>query len=1715
MLKFIAGWIVLFSLSLTVLSQESVQVQVYYGGYGTECSWEIINKLDGSVVLAGGPSVSNTYSYNGNISIYPGEYEFKAYDSAGDGWTFPNGNYQITPTQGIATGMVLFPGGYAQSTDFIVLSSNAADVGAVEWLTPLSSAGLTATETVTVRIRNYGTASVTGVNMLYSINGGTSYTTEVYAGTISSGATLDYTFLQTANFSSTGTYNCEFGANVAGDLTNVNDTADLDIISIPSVSSFPYAENFSTWPPQDWTFQGGNSWASYQFSSAYCNFFYWPSGNAEMITPPINLYSPGNLTFDWSSGFDPSYLNDALHVSISSDNGQTWNQVWSKTGVQLNSNDGATSTAPGTFVNASIDLSSYAGSIIYIKFDGVTAYGPNVFVDNVVVDLNGVYDLAVVDFIAPSETGCNLTSTELVTIKVKNFGALPISNFNVSYSIDGGTSYITELIAGPLASGASMNHTFATTADFSSSGTYNCIGNVAFGSDLNPLNDTFYHLVKNLDVISTFPFLEDFETGATNYFDFDIGDYASLAVFNEGSNYALKFEGDQTGAGWVGTATGTTANQAWQINTTQQSTAYTCLVDAGSLSSLELLLDLKQFYKFGSSYSWFRVLINGSQILDVNGNGDFNPTTSYNDPYATIKYDLTSYAGTQFELSLQAANRYSSVSHPPGNVAFVDNVILREIPPPDVAVNSLISPVSACGLTATEVVTVEIQNLGGGDVSNFNISYSVNSGTAVVETVTDVITTGSSYQYSFTATADLSAITSYTIDVNVALTGDQNALNDNGQFIVDHLVPVSLTINGLNATYCYYDASVVLSGSPSGGTFSGNGITGNTFDPLQAGTGSHNITYTYDDLSTGCQSVLTQSVTVNGSAVSFSGLYNGPTTIPVLVEVFYNSFWVSQQSWEIVDEQGTVYLSSPSGTTQNGYSYNGYINLPLGNYTFIASDTYGDGWLASWYKITPDFGTGTGQQNYYIPTAQQPVYSQSTTFSVGGLAGYCLNDAPVTLTGSPVGGTFNGPGISGNTFDPVLAGAGTHTITYAYTDGNNCYGIQSQQVIVQGALSLNLGPDQTACDGETITLDAGVADTYLWSDQSTNQTLLVSQTGVYTVTVTNLAGCESVDEVDITFNPLPSVDLGQDQDVCVGVSVILDAGTADSYIWSNNATSQTIVVTTSDTYTVTITTNGCTSTDEITVTFHDVNLDLGVDQSFCTGSNLLLDAGGGYTSYLWSDNSTASTLLVSTPGTYSCTVTDQYGCEDNDEIVITENPLPVVDLGSDTTIGNEVLVLNAGLGFSSYEWSDGTFGAVAVVDGGLLAEATYTYWVKVTDSYGCEGSDTILVTVEILEQTQMIILPFGWSIFSTYIDPSDTLISDVIAPIVSNVSIVKDGAGAVYWPAFLYNGIGNITIGEGYQILTTAGDTLAIFGLKVVPELIPIPIPFGWSIIGYLRDAPGSAVTVMSSIVSNITIMKAGDGTVYWPGVFYNGIGDMLPGQGYQILTTASVVYTYPSNGPLAAASKALVPQNKFFNNVKNTGSNMTLAIPLDAWEELPQLGDEIGIFNNEGILCGSTVFNNDLTVVTIWGFDEMSNSNGLQLNEVYNIKLYRLEDGNIGDIEISDYQYGDGLFEKDDIELAGKLTFSKSSGLGISVFNYPNPFREETTIKVYLPKDDFILIEVYDLAGKRILEEGKIDCEAGWHHFKLNAANLVSGSYMYTLRTNDSTITKRMTLVQ
>ncbi|MCX6257077.1 MAG: hypothetical protein NTW49_04135 [Bacteroidia bacterium] len=200
----------------------------------------------------------------------------------------------------------------------------------------------------------------------------------------------------------------------------------------------------------------------------------------------------------------------------------------------------------------------------------------------------------------------------------------------------------------------------------------------------------------------------------------------------------------------------------------------------------------------------------------------------------------------------------------------------------------------------------------------------------------------------------------------------------------------------------------------------------------------------------------------------------------------------------------------------------------------------------------------------------------------------------------------------------------------------------------------------------------------------------------------------------------------------------------------------------------------------------------------------------------------------------------------------------------------------------------------------MVYNATVTYMpsppMPNSGYFVTNGMSGITSLVALSTETQNILFASGWSIFSTYIQPLDSAIQDVFAPITQYVTIIKDGEGNIFWPQYGVNLIGHLAIGKGYQIKIVSNQNLTITGVAAVPQLLTVTLPVGWAIIGYLRKTPYLITNIFNNITNFVIIVKDGIGNIWWPVYGVDNIGNMLPGNGYQIKTTTTVSFSYPAN---------------------------------------------------------------------------------------------------------------------------------------------------------------------------------------------------------------------------
>jgi len=207
--------------------------------------------------------------------------------------------------------------------------------------------------------------------------------------------------------------------------------------------------------------------------------------------------------------------------------------------------------------------------------------------------------------------------------------------------------------------------------------------------------------------------------------------------------------------------------------------------------------------------------------------------------------------------------------------------------------------------------------------------------------------------------------------------------------------------------------------------------------------------------------------------------------------------------------------------------------------------------------------------------------------------------------------------------------------------------------------------------------------------------------------------------------------------------------------------------------------------------------------------------------------------------------------------------------------------------------NDDACGSSSRIDIPLLE--TGTYYVKVYGWQSAFGNYQLSIAGSPLD-SQMVALPSGWSMFSTYIDPLDNELDSILSSVSTNVIIAKDWLGQAYWPQYNLNQIGNIVKGHGYEIKMTTSDTMVVSGQIINPVTEAILLQSGWNILGFLRTTAAPTIGVTYSILGKLEILKNSVGQVYWPGYAVNQIDSMKPGQAYKVKMNSSALFSYPAD---------------------------------------------------------------------------------------------------------------------------------------------------------------------------------------------------------------------------
>jgi hypothetical protein len=326
--------------------------------------------------------------------------------------------------------------------------------------------------------------------------------------------------------------------------------------------------------------------------------------------------------------------------------------------------------------------------------------------------------------------------------------------------------------------------------------------------------------------------------------------------------------------------------------------------------------------------------------------------------------------------------------------------------------------------------------------------------------------------------------------------------------------------------------------------------------------------------------------------------------------------------------------------------------------------------------------------------------------------------------------------------NPVAFPTVSTTYVLTVTDAAGTVAKDSVRVIISPALykpviSLGSGGKNPFCEGEFVILLADNAVSYLWSNGSTNNGIMVSKSDTVTVTAVNNQGCTGTSDPYIAImksRPAPPVitPAGNAQNnvqACSGSTVTLTAQSMQSpvtYLWNTGANTSSITPPTTGVFWASVTgANGCTSLNTIRgVVLYNQPTGTVVangNTTLCSGDSVQLTVNtADTTTVLWNTGATAKTIWVKTAGVYTAQLTTAQGCtkpaSNSITIQVNQRPAPVI-----TQTGNTLSATPA----ASYQWYLNNSIIAGAVSQTLNITSGGNYKVVVTDANGCTGTAAI------------------------------------------------------------------------------------------------------------------------------------------------------------------------------------------------------------------------------------------------------------------------------------------------------------------------------------------------------------------------------------------------------
>ena len=394
-----------------------------------------------------------------------------------------------------------------------------------------------------------------------------------------------------ANFTLGGTYTLTADLQSSGDGNALNNNNTRPQAVVAPIAQ-PYSESFNgTAAPANITTNMAFNATTGVGQSGGMRFNVYSTQVANIRTPIVGPLDT-NAVFDfdykitnwsgWSWPGVPAILgaNDTIRIELSTNCGQSF--------FLHDSITGGTHVSSSAFATKRVSLAAFAGQQVIVRMVFRQASGIDVYfdVDNFRLFTPSPVDMGVLAVVSPND-GCGLTGTDTVRVRVVNYGTVSQTNIPVAYTVNGGTP-VNAVIPTTMLPGDSLTYTFATTANLGVTGNYLLRAYTGANNDGDLANDTASRLVRNFPVVSTYPYLEDFEGTANGWFS-----------GGNSSSWAL---GTPSASIIAGAASGTKAwatNLTGNYNTGENSWVQSPCFDLSSPNLVSPELRFKLWYEVG------------------------------------------------------------------------------------------------------------------------------------------------------------------------------------------------------------------------------------------------------------------------------------------------------------------------------------------------------------------------------------------------------------------------------------------------------------------------------------------------------------------------------------------------------------------------------------------------------------------------------------------------------------------------------------------------------------------------------------------------------------------------------------------------------------------------------------------------------------------------------------------------------------------------------------------------------------------------------------------------------------------------------------------------------------------------------------------------------------------------------------------------------------